>query len=47
MRRVVNANEVYWLPASVLNGVDLSVLAIRYIRPLEALATTSSRDLGL
>jgi integrase len=26
---------------------DLSVLVNRYIRPLEALATTSSRDLGL
>ena len=26
---------------------DFSVLIIRYIRPLEALATTSSRDLGL
>ena len=26
---------------------DLSVLVDRYIRPLEALATTSSRDLGL
>jgi integrase len=26
---------------------DLSVLVTRYIRPLEALATTSSRDLGL
>lgn len=26
---------------------DISVLVNRYIRPLEALATTSSRDLGL
>ena len=26
---------------------DLSVLLARYIRPLEALATTSSRNLGL
>lgn len=26
---------------------DLSVLVNRYIRPLEALATTSSRDIGL
>jgi hypothetical protein len=26
---------------------DLSVLVNRYIRPLEALATTSSKDLGL
>jgi integrase len=26
---------------------DLTVLVNRYIRPLEALATTSSRDLGL
>jgi integrase len=26
---------------------DLSVLVNRYIRPLDALATTSSRDLGL
>ena len=26
---------------------DLGVLVNRYIRPLEALATTSSRDLGL
>ena len=26
---------------------DLGVLVNRYIRPLEALATTASRDLGL
>lgn len=26
---------------------DISVLVTRYIRPLEALATTSSKDLGL
>jgi hypothetical protein len=26
---------------------DISVLVERYIRPLDALATTSSRDLGL
>jgi hypothetical protein len=45
-----------WAEAAGLDGTritaqtrhkDLSVLVSRYIRPLEALATTSSKDLGL
>jgi hypothetical protein len=46
-RRAARADAAGRTAMAITRRKDLTVLVNRYIRPLEALANTSSKDLGL